>query len=647
MARSRIAFLFAISAAFLGSSVEVTDGSRAPNGEPPAATGDPLDTAPEGEPICTREGFCWEFPYTPASFESVHASAPNALWAAGSAGTILRSHSRGEAWRAMPTGTTADLHGVFGADLHTAWAVGDEGTVLAFDGKTWSKVPVPVSKDTSLRSVWAASPTDAWVVGSERDPSTEREIGVVLHYDGKAWSRLSDRFAPLTVVHGDAKSKEVWIAGGTSEGPQIFRFDGLRFTDMDSIALLGNRRVYGRAAGLWVTDRYDVIVTTGDLNTSTIARYTGEWKIESSELLERLPVKGVGRGPGGAPWVVASPPLKSDGKGAWIPALDRPIGDVAAIWAVDDEVTVFAGANGMLDVSGAPMDRPGRLIATNLDAPWVLAENGLFRYDAEARRWTAVIRAQNDLASDRYESFVDAVQVSDDDIVVVSSRGRFLEWKSSKVSDDTLPISGRARSLTKTKAGDVWALTGQNRVTHRTPDGKYVAAPKCTTDSDPEPYGDTLWRAGDDVFVSGYRGVFRIAPSGACTLTPRTNVFSGADREEITSVSSTSASNMWLTTSDYDASGTTTTYTFRLYRFDGSTWKKMFTRSEALGAVRVVEGGGVFVLTPKKVTTWNGSSLVDVVTGLGEKESELTAMWGKTVSEARFLGPGGRILKKK
>src|SRR5205085_12580555 len=128
----------------------------------------------------------------------------------------------------------------------------------------------------------------------------------------------------------------------------------------------------------------------------------------------------------------------------------------------------------------------------------------------------------------------------------------------------------------------------------------------------------------------------------------RSSVFVGSSNESIESVSGGSPAEIWVLTKDYDASGTATTFTDRLYRYDGSSWKKMTQRSEdALKTVRVVDGGGVFVLGRKAITTWNGSSLADVKTGLGETESDLTAMWGKTVSEARFLGPGGRILKKK
>lgn len=654
----RLVPVLAISASlavFSGCAVEEihVPGSSGTSANP--EVGDPLDSAPEGEPICTREGWCWDFPYTPSSFAALHASAPNALWAVGTNGTILRSHSRGDAWRMMPTGVMSDLHGVFATDHHHAWAVGADGMLLAFDGTKWTRVPAPVESTAILRSVWAASATDVWVVGSENDPKSEREIGILLHFDGTKWSRLSNPFPPLYVVHG--KDKEVWIAGGSSESPRVMRYDGLAFTDVDTLALAGSRSVYGPAIGLWVNSRYDVLLTSGQLNTSTVAHYTGEWTVEQSQLRDRSPLGGFGRGPDGSPLVVGNPPLKSDGAGKWVPISEtKTYAGVSAIWAVDEEVTVMAGRDGLLDTNGNAPVRPGAIMSTNLDAPWVLSDTGVFRFDATARKWTRSIGPTEEY--NWIESFVDAVQVADNDILVVSilypyddydgqikPKYRTRQWDGTKWTTGALPDSWSYSrgTVTKTKAGHLW-IVNSGSVIHRGPGSVDIPVGKCAGDTASTPSGNYLWSAGDDVFLYGYRGIYRFDAAGACTFTAINGLLS--DKESFVMAAGNAPNDLWLVSTSTDAEGKSTS---NVYRYEGSSWKKTSLKtSQEIDFVRVLPNdAGIFAFGKKSLMTWNGTSLVDVETGLHEKESGLIGMWGKTASEAKFLGPGGRILARK
>lgn len=656
----RVAF---ISASFVALSlltacseeITIVDGKGpGPNAEPP---GDPLDTAPEGEPVCTKEGYCWDFPYTPSSITSLHSSAPNALWAVGTNGTILRSHSRGDAWRVTPTGVVADLNGVFAIDRNHAWAVGAEGMVLSFDGTTWGRIPVPVENKAMLRGVWASSPTDVWVVGGEQRLETEPEVGVALHWDGTAWSRITHALPALYAVHG--KGKEVWIAGGTFETPIAMRYDGAKFAAVETTSLAGGRSVYGPALGVWVNDASDVLVTAGQMNTSTIARYTGgEWKIEETQLYGRGPLGGFGRALDGSPVVVGNPPLKADGEGKWVPlSEDTSYGALSAIWSVDEEVTVYGGKDGLLGTSPSVGVRPATSKPTNLDG-WVLAEDGVYRFDDAAKRWSRSIAPS--IEANWEESFIDAVQTSDNDILVTSvlystysdsgvpPKFRSRQWDGKSWTTGALPEKGNysRHSVAKTKSGDLWiAQPGAGTALVRKKAGGEAQLGACPGDTYSSPDTSFVWTAGDDVFFWGYRGIYHLTPGGSCTFTSLTAAV--GDKREFVTAAGGAPNDVWLVTRSTDYSESASTTPYDVFRFEGSSWKKVATKSQEIVSVRVLESGGTFVFGQQRVMTWNGSALVDVAMGLTDKEGQLSGLWGKTAGSARFVGAGGRILSRK
>lgn len=663
MAFLRLGRVGFISASFVALSllagcseeIKVVQGKGAgPEGEAP---GDPLDTAPEGEPVCTKEGYCWDFPYTPSSITSLHSSAANALWAVGTNGTILRSHSRGDAWRVMPTGVVADLNGVFSIDRNHAWAVGAEGMVLAFDGTTWTRIPVPVENKAILRGVWASSASDVWIVGAEQRIETEPESGVAIHWDGAAWTRVTHALPTLYAVHG--KDKEVWIAGGTFETPMAMRYDGARFNAVDTMSLASSRSVYGPALGIWVNDASDVLVTAGQMNTSTIARYTGsEWKIEGNQLYSRSPLGGFGRALDGSPIVVGNPPLKADAEGKWVPlSEDTSYGALSAIWSVDEEVTVYGGKDGLLGTSPTVSVRPAASKPTNLDG-WVLAEDGVYRFDDAAKRWSRSVAPS--IQSDWDEYFIDAVQTSDNDIFVTSAlystysdegvppKYRSRQWDGKSWTIGALPEKGNyaRHTVAKTKSGDLWfAQPGSGAPLVRKKAGGEAPLGACTGDSSSYASTSFVWTAGDDVFFWGYRGIYHVSPNGSCTFTPLATAV--GDKREFVTAAGGAPNDVWLVTKSTDYSSDESSTTYDVFRFEGSSWKKVATKSQEIVSVRVLESGGTFVFGQQRVMTWNGNALVDVAMGLTDKEGQLSGLWGKTASTARFVGAGGRILSRK
>jgi hypothetical protein len=83
----------------------------------------------------------------------------------GSGSTIL--HWDSSAWTSFPSGTIADLSGVWGSGASDVWAVGGLGevfsTIVHWDGSEWTSV----SSGTTnwLFGVWGSGASDVWAVG--------------------------------------------------------------------------------------------------------------------------------------------------------------------------------------------------------------------------------------------------------------------------------------------------------------------------------------------------------------------------------------------------------------------------------------------------------------------------------------------------
>ena len=108
---------------------------------------------------------------TSANLNSVWAGSA-AIYMVGDGGTIMkRIAGDGNDGMAMTSGTSVNLHGVFGANDQTLFAVGDGGTVLKSDGTTWSKVPTRTTR--TLYSVYGIDTSNIVAVG---------EAGVALRY---------------------------------------------------------------------------------------------------------------------------------------------------------------------------------------------------------------------------------------------------------------------------------------------------------------------------------------------------------------------------------------------------------------------------------------------------------------------------------
>ena len=73
----------------------------------------------------------WSYSTVGADLNAVWGSSATDVYAVGSSGTIL--HFDGNAWQAIPSGTTATLYGVGGSSATDVYVTGD-GTILHYDG---------------------------------------------------------------------------------------------------------------------------------------------------------------------------------------------------------------------------------------------------------------------------------------------------------------------------------------------------------------------------------------------------------------------------------------------------------------------------------------------------------------------------------
>lgn len=108
---------------------------------------------------------------TSANLNAVWAGT-TAIYMVGDGGTIVkRQAGSGQDGVAMPSGTTANLRSVWGANDQNIFVVGDGGTVLKGDGTTWTKLPARTIR--TLYGVAGADTSTIFAVG---------EAGTALRY---------------------------------------------------------------------------------------------------------------------------------------------------------------------------------------------------------------------------------------------------------------------------------------------------------------------------------------------------------------------------------------------------------------------------------------------------------------------------------
>jgi hypothetical protein len=140
---------------------------------------------------------------------------PHDVIAVGDGGKIIRGD--GASWAAQPSGTAANLRGVWGDPNSTsAFAVGENGTIIHYDGSQWQTQASGTIQ--TLLSVWGSSASDVFAVGAS---------GTILHYDGTSWSaQTSGTSEQLRGVWGESASSVFAVGSGST----ILHYDGSQWT---------------------------------------------------------------------------------------------------------------------------------------------------------------------------------------------------------------------------------------------------------------------------------------------------------------------------------------------------------------------------------------------------------------------------------
>lgn len=191
----------------------------------------------------------------------IHGASPEAIWAVGAGGRVLRRTADG--WIPETTDAPADtvLWGVWGSSATDLWAVGGtdrpggpRGVILRSSGDgAWTRVLDPVLPledpadefaGLNLYKVWGTGPDDVHFVG---------EGGVALHWDGAAFSRPDTQTTEiLFTVHGQPDGP-VLAVGGLSASV-VRRWDGTAWVDDGAPAALPLNGVFVRPDGsAWVS----------------------------------------------------------------------------------------------------------------------------------------------------------------------------------------------------------------------------------------------------------------------------------------------------------------------------------------------------------------------------------------------------------
>jgi photosystem II stability/assembly factor-like uncharacterized protein len=129
-------------------------------------------------------------------------------WAVGAGGTVVRTSNAGASWVRQASNTGFTLNAVWFTTSTEGWAVGNSGTILrtTSGGTLWTRLG-NVGQGDALHDVWFTTPDTGWVVGGG---------GLVLRtFDrGASWQsvRLPTSFALNSVSF--AGTRDGWAVGG-------------------------------------------------------------------------------------------------------------------------------------------------------------------------------------------------------------------------------------------------------------------------------------------------------------------------------------------------------------------------------------------------------------------------------------------------
>ncbi|MCC6461686.1 MAG: hypothetical protein IT260_14520, partial [Saprospiraceae bacterium] len=198
----------------------------------------------------------------------IHFVDPNTGYAAGTAGTILKTTNGGLTWNAQTSGTGDNFYAVCFTDASTGVAVGDNSLLARTTdgGASWSLLPSPVFAD--WRAVWFLDANTGFVTGGWSGSMAN----ILKTTDGGAtWTDISPSASPASdeVVYSIFFTDANTGYACNYNGQILKTLDGGNTWSAESVS---NNHLFG----LYFTDAQHGYCVGGDqdLNTSVILKTT-------------------------------------------------------------------------------------------------------------------------------------------------------------------------------------------------------------------------------------------------------------------------------------------------------------------------------------------------------------------------------------
>ena len=285
---------------------------------------------------------------------------------------VCISNAYAGGFRTLVSGTTQDLHAIWGADENNVYAVGNSGVVIYFNGNAWTSMNSGVS--TSLNGIWGVNESEVYVVGNG---------GIILYYDGSSWSRMtSGTDNDLNAVWGINDSL-IYACGDSGT---LLQYDGADWTavesglsqnlnaihgaSLSSIYAVGkNNSVLSYNGSAWLTSypsngsHYNGVVALSSSNVfvagdgGMIMRYNGSQWISMSSPLS-VQYNGLWGSSGSNLYLVGvSGAILHYNGTTWQEVLNDTDETLSAVWGYENDVFV-AGKNGAVLIYDDSID-PG------------------------------------------------------------------------------------------------------------------------------------------------------------------------------------------------------------------------------------------------------------------------------------------------
>lgn len=357
-------------------------------------------------PICSSDNWCWENPNPQGNtLNAIAGFSDQDVWAVGSYGALM--HYSCGTWRAIPSGTTADLNAIYlsppndiyaggsqglmhgnggplsvvnsinGNYIQSMWANGSTDFWLATFGGVyqWTGAALNVGPTAPATAIWGTSPTDVWAANA----------GFLEHGDGGNWAVIPFDGGQINSIWG-ATPADFWLVGlsGTAEhwvdgglvptsipgAGASTDWWGLMGTAVDDVWALGSNGSLSRWNGVSWNLQTDIL---GDW-------WFGGWALSRNEA-----------------WLVgAQGAIASYNSGTWTSQVHQPGGKLTSVWAAPDGGPVFTVGAGILQrdagVWSFVLPDNGQqltgVFGTSANDAWVTSLSANVAYHFNGATWT-------------------------------------------------------------------------------------------------------------------------------------------------------------------------------------------------------------------------------------------------------------------